>query len=142
MRNVWLWVVYSVPFTKGHTLPGGRGEVLGDIAVGVVVFKVPVEMPEEETEIPVGVPEEVVLVIPLETTVEELVMVGPDLGGPDDALEAEAVELGVVVLGNNETLVVDGTMLETGAVVPLARELDTVTVVVVTSKAVPEMVPS
>ena len=49
----------------------------------------------------------------------------------------------VALLGNNETLVVDGTMpLETDAVAALARELETVTVVVVTSKSVPEMVPS
>ena len=49
----------------------------------------------------------------------------------------------VVLLGNNETLVDDRTMpLEAGAVVALAREVDKVTVVVVTSKAVPEMVPS
>ena len=49
----------------------------------------------------------------------------------------------VVLLGNNETLVDDGTMpLEAGAVVALAREVDNVTVVVITSKSVPEMVPS
>ena len=65
MRNVWPWVVYSVPFSRGHRPPReGRGEVLGDTAVGVVLFKDPVGMPEEETEVPVGVPEEVVLVIP------------------------------------------------------------------------------
>ena len=49
----------------------------------------------------------------------------------------------VVLLGNTEKLVDDGTTpLEAGAVVAFARELDNVTVVVVTSKAVPEMVPS
>ena len=58
-------MVYSVPFSRGHRPPReGRGEVLGDTAVGVVLFKDPVGMPEEETEVPVGVPEEVVLVIP------------------------------------------------------------------------------
>ena len=103
MRNVWPWVVYSVPFSKGHTPPReGRGEVIGDVAVGVVVFKVPVEMPEEETEIPVGAPEEVVLVIPLESTFEELVIVGPDLGGAYYALEADAVELGSRYLGTTK----------------------------------------
>ena len=49
----------------------------------------------------------------------------------------------VVLLGNNELLVDDETMpLEAGRVVALAREFDNVTVVVVTSKAVPETVPS
>lgn len=49
----------------------------------------------------------------------------------------------VVLLGNTEKLVDDGTMpLEADVVVALARELDNVTVVVVTSKIVPEMVPS
>ena len=48
-----------------------------------------------------------------------------------------------VLLEDNETLVDDGMMpLDAGAVVALARELDSVTVVVVTTKAVPEMVPS
>ena len=47
-----------------------------------------------------------------------------------------------VLLEDNETLVDDGRMLlDAGAVVALARELDNVTVVVVTSKSVPEMVP-
>ena len=41
------------------------------------------------------------------------------------------------------TLADDGTMpLEAGAVMVLARKLDNVTVVVVTTKSVPEMVPS
>ena len=77
-----------MPFSKGHTPPR---EGRGGGTVGIVVFKDPVEMLEEETKVLVGVPEEVVLVIPLETTVEELDTVGPDLEGPvlisDDAVE-------------------------------------------------------
>ena len=84
-----------MPFSKGHRPPKeGRGEVLGDTEVGVVVFKVLVEMPEEE-----------------ET-------VDPDLGGPvpanDDTLEAVAVELTETTGGLEETAV-PGVTLEVGS---------------------------
>ena len=102
-----------MPFSTGHRPPReGRGEVLGDTAVGVVVFKDPVGMPEEETKIFVGVPEEVVLVIPLETTVEELETVGPDLGGPVLAID-DAVEFTETTGGFEETAV-PGVTLEVG----------------------------
>ena len=110
-----------MPFSTGHRPPReGRGEVLGDIVVGVVVFRDRVEMPEEVTEIPVGVPD-----VTLEV-------------GRGDRLAAlfEEERIVVVLLGNDETPVVEGT------VEALAREVDTVTVVVISSKAVPEMVPS
>ena len=110
MRNVWPWVVYSVPFSKGHTPPRtGRGV---DNAVGVVVFKDPVELLEEETKVPVGVPEEVVLVIPLEPNVEELDTVGPNLEGPvlisDDAVEFTETT------GGLEEIALPGVTLEVG----------------------------
>ena len=83
-----------MPFSKGHRPPReGRGDPFGDTEVGVVVFKVPVGMPEEE-----------------ET-------VDPDLGGPvlanDDALDAAAVELTETTGGLEET-VVPGVTLEVG----------------------------
>ena len=88
-----------MPFSKGHRPPReGREEVLDDVAVGVVVFKDPVGMPEGETELPVGT-----------TEFEFVALDGVDvLSG---ALEVEAVEL-MEVTGGLET--VPSVTLEVG----------------------------
>ena len=92
----------------------------GAVEVGVVIFNDPVGLTEEETGRPVRAPEETV-----------------EFGGADcEVTLPEREGVVAVLLGESGTLILDEAIpLEVG-------EVSSVTVVVISREAVPEIVPS
>ena len=154
-------------FSKGHRPPREGSEVaLDNVAVGAVgMLEESPDVAAEELAGP-AVPDDVEperVGADLEGPVSVVGISGVGVDDPVKALEIElelpsvaleeieaedklvllAAEIVAVLLGDKEKLPLDEAIsLETGPVVALAGEEDTITVVVILTEAVPETVPS